>query len=268
MSGPLWQPDPAAFAPALYEQFSAWTTGREYARTRAEWEEAVRRQVETALPAGASLPVDVALPREQRGPERARPAPSVREVRPEETAAQAEEREKRQIREYLDAWVVGSKSKKSVTLKRAARDELGLPGVVYSRRTWNISDEAVEQLRPAARTIYEDTQRELRTLYPSGTIRLYRGLAVPPPVKIAGVLESWTTSREIAEQFAGRRNRRTGSPIRGQEQAGEILYYEIPVEAVFAYSGGPNWKNGRFGEQREFVVTSARLDGQKPIEVL
>ena len=286
-----WTPDGSDYHPALFAEYLAWRDGTGHASELAEW----RGNLLEAVARGASLSPEVMRPVEtgkrlpgiepapRRGapetapapapkprPTQQRPAPAPVEVRatPSPAAAPMEpppltpELEAK-IRTALDAWVVGSKSKRSVTLKRAAITELGLPGVAYSRVRWQISEADVDNLRPVVARVYADTQAALRKRYPSGRVILYRGLKTPPPVSVLGTLESWSTDLRVAEGFAGRRRMRRGQPgakIKGAEKRGEILQYEIPIESILSFSGGPHWRNGRFGEQAEYVVTSAYVD--------
>lgn len=249
-----WQPKGKDYAPALFGEYLAWRDGREHAQDLAEW----RRRLAESWSSGLGLDpseLDKTIPATSPAP----PRPARVVPLPSQKAPEAEA-DADLVRTYLDAWVVGSKSKKSVTLKKAAALELDLPGVAYSRVAWNIRDADVEQARPAVRQIYEQTQAALQQRYPSGRVTLYRGLRVPPPVSVVGVLESWTTDQTQAEIFAGRRGKK-GKPIKGAEQRGEVLKFEVPISAVFAFSGGPNWKNGRFGEQSEYILTSSYLKG-------
>ena len=69
-------------------------------------------------------------------------------------------------------------------------------------------------------------------------IRLYRGITTEYVGQ--GAIESWTTDPEVAKKFATRR--------------GRVLTQLVSSDRVLAHSGGPGWKNGRFGEQSEWMI--------------
>jgi hypothetical protein len=52
------------------------------------------------------------------------------------------------------------------------------------------------------------------------------------------VLESWTDDYATASRFDGF----------------SVLEIDIPVERIFLSYRGPNWINGRFGLQNEYIV--------------
>lgn len=133
----------------------------------------------------------------------------------------------------LKTWVHGAHQKNSVLLKNAIREEFGVRGLVMNRRGFEFSDSDISAARPAVRSIYADTQRALNG---KKTIKLYRG--VKSEIRTPGVVESWTTDLRTAKKFNGH----------------DVIEMEIPAERIFAFSGGPNWTNGRYGEQFEYMV--------------
>ena len=138
-------------------------------------------------------------------------------------------------RNVLDSWVNGANRKQSVLLKKAIREEFGQKGLLLNRNNYQISAGDIRAARPVVRSIYNDTQAALQG---KSSIKLYRG--VKSGIRTPGVVESWTTDIGTARKFNGY----------------DILEMEIPIERIFAFSGGPNWKNGRYGEQFEYMVMS------------
>jgi len=138
-------------------------------------------------------------------------------------------------RGLLDSWVSGAHYKKSILLKNAIREEFGQKGLLLNRNNYQISADDIRAARPVVRSIYNDTQDALRG---KRSVKLYRG--VKSSIRTPGVVESWTTDIGTARKFNGY----------------DVIEMEIPVERIFAFSGGPNWKNGRYGEQFEYMVMS------------
>lgn len=225
-----WRPKGKDYSPALFQQYTAWRDGKPYAHERSEWLSALSRSWSEAL----------GLDQEQLD--------EVLQLQPDTSRSEVRSVVNRNatfnIRYFLDQWVIGSKRRASVLLKKAAVKELGLPGVAYSRVKWQIPAEDVEATRSVVRRIYEDTQESLRKKGIK-TIRLYRG--VQTGYSDVGALESWTTDPQLAKKFDGF----------------DVLVKDVPAEHIFAYSGGPHWKNGRFGEQYEYVVLSSVYDEEE-----
>lgn len=143
----------------------------------------------------------------------------------------------RQRAAFLDDWVHGSKSKGAIAMKQAVQAELGVGGQVYQSRKFNILPGDVAAAQDAVRLQYDMTQASLRARGGS-PIRLYRGITTEYVGQ--GAIESWTTDPEVAKKFATRR--------------GKVLTQLVSPDRVLAHSGGPGWKNGRFGEQSEWMV--------------
>lgn len=133
----------------------------------------------------------------------------------------------------LDSWVSGAHYKKSILLKSAIREEFGRKGLLLNRNNYQIGAGDIQAARPVVRAIYNDTQAALRG---KRSVKLYRG--VKSSIRTPGVVESWTTDIATARKFNGY----------------DVMEMEIPIERIFAFSGGPNWKNGRYGEQFEYMV--------------
>lgn len=212
-----WKPKGTDYHPALWTEYQNWLDGKKYAHDLKTW----RKNLVSHT--GIAITEDIS---KHRVPENVMPKPEVKT------------QDERLVRRALDQWVVGSKRKTSVILKQACLTEFGLSGVAYSRVQWKITDEDVLEMRSAARVIYQDTQAYLAKMFPGGTIRVYRG--VKSTYAISGVLESWTTDIETARKFNGY----------------DILMEDVPIAQVFALSGGPNWKNGKYGEQFEVILLS------------
>lgn len=220
----------ADYVPALWNQYVSWRDGQPYAHERSEWLSVLSKSWSEPLGVDEQdLRRVLELPPET-------PRDNVRQIASQVRPPAAEAAD--DVRYYLDQWVVGSKRKASVTLKRAAIEELNLPGVAYSRAQWKIPDEDVRAARGVVRKTYEDTQDALRQAGFT-SVRLYRG--VKSEYEEVGALESWTKDQALAKKFDG----------------GGVLVRDVPVEHVLAYSGGPNWKNGKYGEQHEYVVMSS-----------
>lgn len=151
------------------------------------------------------------------------------------------------VRHYSATWVNGSRRRDSVALKYGIAEELGQPGDVYTRRAYNISAADVSSARLAARTLYSDAQDQLRAsgYQPGDTVTLYRG--IKEAYRSHGVAESWTSDRRIAERFAG--------------EGGIVWAEEVPVQRILTYRGAPGWQDGRFGNQKEFIVLRSAPGG-------
>ncbi len=87
------------------------------------------------------------------------------------------------------------------------------------------------------RRIYEDTQEALRRRSIL-QVRLYRGLAAP--YETPSILSSFTASLDMAMKFG---------PY-------GVIEENVPAVRIFAWYEGPGWRNGRFGQQFEYVVLS------------
>lgn len=231
-----WRPQGTDYAPALFAQYTAWRDGEPYARERSKWLSALSQSW------GKALGVDQGdLNRVLQLPLEA-PRDNVRQIASRVRPSDAESRD--DVRYYLDQWVIGSKRKASVTLKKAAIKELGLPGVAYSRVQWKIDERDVDAARSVVRKVYEDTQEDLRARGVK-TVRLYRG--IQSAYSEVGSLESWMTDPVLAKKFDGE----------------DVLVMDVDARHIFAYSGGPNWKNGKYGEQFEYIVLSSAHEGRE-----
>ncbi len=140
-------------------------------------------------------------------------------------------------RALLD-WTSGSNSSSSVALKEAARREFGLDGQI-----WNPHDRVVEaQLDDLQNTLgrtYSETQAHYSGPR-AGSVKLYRG--VRSDVFVEGTVESWTDDPSVARRFAGRN--------------GEVLVADIDTRRILSSVDAPGWRNGPYGDQREFVILS------------
>ena len=139
----------------------------------------------------------------------------------------------------LYEWVNGSNRRTSILLKQAIKQEFGTPGLVMNKRGFSIAQGEIDDVRNTVRQMYDRTQ-EAFGQQGVATIKLYRG--VKSEVRIPGVVESWTTDLETARKFDGY----------------DIMEMVVPVDRVFMHSGGPGWKNGKYGEQYEYMVMADR----------
>lgn len=121
-------------------------------------------------------------------------------------------------------------------LKEAVRNEFGVRrGIVYNPRGHEVTATEIATARPAVREMYEKTQAHFREQGIT-ELKLYRG--VKSEINVHGVLESWTSDLKTARKFNGH----------------DVMEQTIPVERVLLAHNGPGWKNGRYGQQYEFVV--------------
>lgn len=142
-------------------------------------------------------------------------------------------------------WVHGSTRETSVLMKVAAKAEFGLTGAVYTRgRKRQFFSADVTRVQQDLRRISEESASALKQ---QGVVMvtLYRGFA--GETWEADVLESWTSDRRIAEQFAALRASESGMP-------GFVEKREFSVEKVLACNTSPGWVAGAFGQQHEFIV--------------
>lgn len=229
-----WQPKGSDYHPALWKEFQKWRSGQDYAHTMDQWHRSLAQSW------GSALDLDSEDLTEFFGLDLATSQPTIhtasRRVRP--TLDSTEQ----QIRKSLNAWVLGSRSRTSTTLKLAAQAELGLPGIAYTQQAVDVAPEAVGRTRPAVRRIYEDTQRWLQQQDIS-EMRLYRGWRRRYGVR--GIVESWSTDPEIAKKFNG-----------GKFGGVEVML--VKAEDIFCLSGGPHFKNGKYGEQNEVMVLAGQ----------
>ncbi len=138
-------------------------------------------------------------------------------------------------RTFLHEWVRGARRRASVLLKNGVKEELGIDGLVYTRRNYNFTRSEIALSKASAREMYESTQADLRS---KGIrqVTLYRGLK--SRVTVDGVIESWTSDPATARKFDGY----------------DVIQLRIPVSRILAYHRGPNWRNGPYGEQYEYIV--------------
>lgn len=134
----------------------------------------------------------------------------------------------------VGSWVRGSNRKVSVEMKEVAIREFGLGGIPYSRVTWNLNEDLIEASRKDLRRMYENTQRFFKKKGVK-TITLYRG--VKADYDSYGSLSSWTETEDIAKKFGT-----------------NVMVETFPVEKIFIGRGAPDWNDGPFGNQEEWVV--------------
>lgn len=140
----------------------------------------------------------------------------------------------------IQSWVNGSNSNRAVAMKQAALLEFELEGQLWNPRGRNLPDEeALNLIRDDLRSMYRDTQADFagRRVH---QLRLYRG--VKTDVTVEGTIEAWTSDPDIARRFAGPR--------------GHVLVADIDRRRILSSVESPGWVNGRFGDQREYLVLS------------
>ena len=132
-------------------------------------------------------------------------------------------------------WVHSSSRRPSIVLKETLQRALGVEGWVVNPKGFQVSSDEIRAIQDTVREMYQRTQQYLNERGIS-SIPLYRGIksATIEP----GVIESWTSDMETAVRFNGFR----------------VINEEIPAERIFLYHLGPGWRNGRFGEQYEYLV--------------
>jgi SPP1 gp7 family putative phage head morphogenesis protein len=131
-------------------------------------------------------------------------------------------------------WVHGSNRKVSVGMKEALKKEFNLNGVVYNPRGFKIPDEHINSIRSDLRAIYNSTQKDFQRRGIE-RVRLYRG--VKTDVVGSGVMESWTADPNVARRFGGK-----------------VMVKDVPVNKVLSHRGSPDWVDGIWGDQKEYIV--------------
>jgi hypothetical protein len=122
-----------------------------------------------------------------------------------------------------------------VVLKETLQRSLGVEGVVFNPKGFVVSDDEVRAMEATVRAMYERTQVHLRKRG-IDSVHLYRG--IQSEIIEQGVVESWTGDVDTAVRFDGFL----------------VLEEDVPAERIFLYYLGPGWRNGRFGEQFEYLV--------------
>jgi hypothetical protein len=133
-------------------------------------------------------------------------------------------------------WTNSSNSGGAVAIKEAARTEFELDGAIWNPRGRAIPGD-LDEMRSDLRRTYEDTQEHYRGVE---SVRLYRG--VKTQTTIDGTVEAWTDDVNVAKKFAGR--------------DGGVIYSDMDTRRILASVDAPGWRNGRYGNQREFLVLS------------
>lgn len=134
------------------------------------------------------------------------------------------------------AWVHGSNTKDGVLLKEAVKSEFGITSrLVMNPRGHEIAANQIASARPAVRDMYNKTQAHFAAKGIT-EVKLYRG--IKSQTNVHGVIESWTTDLATARKFNGH----------------AVMEKTIPVEKVLLAHDGPGWRNGRYGQQFEYVV--------------
>ena len=148
-------------------------------------------------------------------------------------------------RKTIAAWVNGSASRRSTITKHAVAREFRLDQKIFERRPWNISDTEIDSLQPTVRRMYEDTQKALADRGIK-EVTLWRGWE--HGTRDWSVLECFTEEQSVADRF----RKRGGAN-------GRIEYTTIPAWRVWMWHDGPGWRNGRYGNQLEWIVLPRRM---------
>lgn len=138
-------------------------------------------------------------------------------------------------------WVRGSNRKAPALVKEAARREFGGNGVPwYKGKAYSLQAADLTRTQRDLRRIYSETQRQFKRRG-IRTVTLFRGV-YGDDTRERNSVESWTSSRTIAEQFA-----RKGTN-------GRVLRVTVPVAQVLVHHQVTGWVDGPFGEQDEFLL--------------
>lgn len=168
-------------------------------------------------------------PRDQQGQDRQRKG----DLTPKQIIVSGDIEQQKESLQWQ--WVHGSNRRSSIALKETIRQEFKTQGLVMNKRQFNIGDNEIAAITPAVRSMYEQTQAEFAKRGIT-EVTLYRG--VKSGIRVPGVVESWTTDLSIARKFNGH----------------DILTETVPVSRIFMWHEGPGWKNGKYGEQYEYMV--------------
>ena len=138
-------------------------------------------------------------------------------------------------------WVRGSNRKSAALVKEAARREFGGAGVPWYRgKPYSLQPADVTRTQRDLRRIYSETQQQFARRK-IRTVTLYRGV-YGDDTSHRNTVESWTSSRTVAEKFA----RKGPNP--------RVLTITVPVGQVLVYHKVPGWVDGPFGEQAEYLL--------------
>ena len=134
------------------------------------------------------------------------------------------------------AWVHVSNTSGGIVLKEAVKSEFGITNrLVMNPRGHEIAASQIANAKPAVREMYNKTQAYFKERGIT-EVKLYRG--VKSQTNVHGVIESWTTDPKTARKFNGH----------------GVMEKNVPVEKILLAHDGPGWKNGRYGQQYEYVV--------------
>lgn len=132
-------------------------------------------------------------------------------------------------------WVNGSNAKIPIYMKEALRRERKLGGIVWNPRKFKIDETWVRAIRKDVRDIYKETQAELKA---RGIKKLKVHRRVKTLATESSTIESWSTDMDVDPKFGP-----------------HLLTKEVPADRIFNYRGSRNWVDGRFGDQKEVMVT-------------
>ncbi|MEM7184383.1 MAG: hypothetical protein AAF518_26025, partial [Spirochaetota bacterium] len=113
--------------------------------------------------------------------------------------------------------------------------------VLTGGESYTFTSGEINSQRKIVKEIYKITQQEIKSIHPSQKITLYKGVYDNVDQGKVGNLSSWTSDYEVAKMFAG-----------GDKT--KIFKRTISTEQVFNFHKSSIWKNGMFGDQKEYII--------------
>jgi len=140
-------------------------------------------------------------------------------------------------------WVHGAGRRESVLLKRAAKETFNLKGIDGTGRKFNISQPEIDKFKDPTLRLYNQAQKEFKERGIK-EIKLYRGLKQTTGEN--PILTSWTSDIPTARNFAKGRN-------------GDFIASKtIKVEDILTFHDSTLWKNGKYGQQFEYIIMNRK----------
>ena len=110
------------------------------------------------------------------------------------------------------------------------------------------------------RSVVTNVRRQLKKIYPSGFVRLYRGVSGGPH-KAKGNLVSWSQSRKVAEGFSM-------TDYGFGEEGGRILTADVPIDKIYAsYLTNRSLRLGEHAREKEFLVEDSIAYKETPLVI-
>ena len=157
----------------------------------------------------------------------------------------------------IDNWVHGSHRKPSMMMKEAVRREFNEDAAVLALRDYVFTDSALEAMQEDVQRLFRATQEHFAE-QGIEKVTLYRGVALDPEEEdySLGALEAWTSDEGAAKGLAEFRANKASES--GKELDPVVLEEEFDVRNILVYHKGPNWHDGAFGNQSEYLVMDKR----------